>query len=60
LENKSLNALLTKYTGQLIEKILLGKITAEICLETLNSIRNIIQNGPTWVSIDETVDLLEN
>lgn len=59
LENKSLNAFLTKYTGQLIpdESTLRKNNMTEIHQETLNSIRNIIQDCPIWVSIDETVDV---
>ncbi|KAL4105018.1 hypothetical protein QTP88_020293 [Uroleucon formosanum] len=59
LENESLNAFLTKYTGQLIpdESTLRKNNMTEIYQETLNSIRNIIQDGPIWVSINETVDV---
>ncbi|KAE9536129.1 hypothetical protein AGLY_007352 [Aphis glycines] len=59
LENKSLNDFLTKYTGQLIpdESTIRKNYITEIYQETLSSIRNIIQDGPIWISIDETVDI---
>lgn len=44
--------------GQLIpdESTLRKNNITEIYQETLNSFRNIIQDGPIWISIDETVD----
>jgi len=49
---------LEKYTGQGIpEESTIRKNYVEIIYhETLSKIRDIIGNGPIWVSVDETTD----
>jgi len=50
---------LEKYTGQNIpdERTLRKNYIRDIYLEKLSSFRDEIQDGPIWVSIDETTDV---
>lgn len=60
LQDSSLNPFLEKYTNQLIpdENTLNENYIQPIYKETLLCIRNLIDDGPKWVSIiDETTDV---
>lgn len=59
LQNSDLKMFLEKYTGQSIpdESTLRKNYIRNICFETLSLIRGVIQDGPIWVSIDETTDV---
>lgn len=58
LQDTSLSSFLENYTNQTIpnENALRENCIQPIYKETLMCIRNLIDDGPTWVSIDETAD----
>lgn len=59
LKNPTFKMFLEKYTGQAVpEESTLRKNYVEVIYnETLSKIRDIIGNGPIWVSVDETTDV---
>jgi len=59
LKNPIFKMFLEKYTGQAVpEESTLRKNYVEVIYnETLSKIRDIIGNGPIWVSVDETTDV---